>query len=180
MQPVSSFRWLSHSKYCSLWYIKIQTLPIFAMNCSCKQTFHLLKKISNIRAQMPHIWVQLCVWQLPQLHNILVSLTTATSTTWHAKLVSAGNRSYIYVSFIAKTNLNYYIFLFPACQNTFNLQSCLVVWFIVHPSATHRKEHFIWRLCQRIIKNQHMWRKWKCYTRFVPKASVLIFLCTNW
>lgn len=116
------FGWLSHSKYCSLRYIKIK-MSIFAMNCTCEQTFHLLKKKSNIRVQMSHIWVELCILQLPQLFHILVSLTTATSTTWHTNLVSTGNLSYIYINLIVKTNLNYYIFFFPACQNTFNLQS---------------------------------------------------------
>jgi hypothetical protein len=98
---------------------------------------------------MPHIWVELCILQLPHLLHILVGMTTATSTTWHTNLVSAGHRSYIYMNLIVKSNLNYYIFLFPACQNTFNLQSCLVVWFIVHSSAIHCKEHFFQRLCQK-------------------------------
>ena len=160
LQSASSLGWLSHLKYCSLRYFKIQMLCICAMNCTCEHTFHLLKKKSSIRAHMPHIWVELCTLQLPQLFHILVSLTTATSTTWHTNLVSAGNRSYNYINLIVKKNLNFYVFLFPACQNTCNLQSCLVVWFNVYPSVIHCKEHFFWRLCQRIIKNLHVWRIW--------------------
>lgn len=81
MQPASPFRWLSHSKYCSLRYIKFQMLSIIAMNCTCEQTFLLLNKKSNIRIQMSYIRVELCILQLPQLLHILVSLTTATSIT---------------------------------------------------------------------------------------------------